>query len=136
MTYLDFIHRTTKPDSPRKGVFYWVETETGTQIWFSPGEKTEDLILLNKDLSVELEELKTRLDEGDSDVENIENEIKGIKNGLEDYLKKDELKLKTVNGNELTGDGDITISAELTEEDINTIAEKVNITGLVWKIVK
>lgn len=95
MTYLDFIHRKTKPTEPKKGVFYWVEDETKTEIWFSPSDKVDDLILLNE-----------------------------------------ELKLKTVNGNKLEGTGDITISATLSEDDINTIAKKVSMTGLVWKIVE
>lgn len=136
MTYLDFIHRKTKPTEPKKGVFYWVEDETKTEIWFSPSDKVDDLILLNEDLSKELEDIKARLDEGDSDVDQIEKEITEIRNGLDGYLKKDELKLKTVNGEKLEGTGDITISATLSEDDINTIAEKVSMTGLVWKIVE
>ena len=35
---VDFVHRTSKPETPEKGIFYWVEDSTGSQIWFAPSD--------------------------------------------------------------------------------------------------
>ena len=44
---VDFVHRTSKPETPEKGIFYWVEDSTGSQIWFAPSDDPSELILLN-----------------------------------------------------------------------------------------
>ena len=44
---VDFVHRTSKPETPEKGIFYWVEDSTGSQIWFAPSDDSSELILLN-----------------------------------------------------------------------------------------
>ena len=44
---VDFVHRTSKPEPPEKGTFYWVEDSTGSQIWFAPSNVQKELILLN-----------------------------------------------------------------------------------------
>ena len=44
---VDFVHRTSKPETPEKGIFYWVEDSTGSQIWFAPSKDPSELILLN-----------------------------------------------------------------------------------------
>lgn len=44
---VDFVHRTSKPETPEKGIFYWVEDSTGSQIWFAPSNDPSELILLN-----------------------------------------------------------------------------------------
>ena len=30
---VDFVHRTSKPETPTAGIFYWVDDSTGSQIW-------------------------------------------------------------------------------------------------------
>lgn len=47
MITVDFVHRTSKPETPEKGFFYWVEDSTGSQIWFAPSKDPSELILLN-----------------------------------------------------------------------------------------
>ena len=44
---VDFVHRTSKPETPTTGIFYWVEDSTGSQIWFAPSDDPSELILLN-----------------------------------------------------------------------------------------
>ena len=44
---VDFVHRTSKPETPTAGIFYWVEDSTGSQIWFAPSDDPSELILLN-----------------------------------------------------------------------------------------
>ena len=44
---VDFVHRTSKPITPAKGFFYWVQNSTGSQIWFAPSDDPSELILLN-----------------------------------------------------------------------------------------
>ena len=44
---VDFVHRTSKPETPIAGIFYWVEDSTGSQIWFAPSDDPSELILLN-----------------------------------------------------------------------------------------
>lgn len=44
---VDFVHRTSKPETPTAGIFYWVEDSTGSQIWFAPSKDPSELILLN-----------------------------------------------------------------------------------------
>ena len=47
MKTVEFIHRTSKPENPKAGSFYWVEDSTGSQIWFAPSDDPSELILLN-----------------------------------------------------------------------------------------
>ena len=44
---VDFVHRASKPITPVKGIFYWVQNSTGSQIWFAPSDDPSELILLN-----------------------------------------------------------------------------------------
>ena len=44
---VDFVHRTSKPETPTAGIFYWVQDSTGSQIWFAPSKDPSELILLN-----------------------------------------------------------------------------------------
>ena len=44
---VDFVHRTSRPETPTAGIFYWVEDSTGSQIWFAPSNDQSELILLN-----------------------------------------------------------------------------------------
>ena len=43
---VDFVHRTSKPITPAKGIFYWVQNSTGSQIWFAPSDDPKELILI------------------------------------------------------------------------------------------
>ena len=47
MKTVEFIHRTSKPENPKAGSFYWVEDSTGSKIWFAPINNPGELILLN-----------------------------------------------------------------------------------------
>ena len=47
MTTVDFVHRTSKPETPKAGFFYWVEDSTGPQIWFAPSNVQDEMILLS-----------------------------------------------------------------------------------------
>ena len=48
MNTVEFIHRTSKPENPKVGSFYWIEQDsTGSQIWFAPSKDPSELILLN-----------------------------------------------------------------------------------------
>ena len=44
---VDFVHRVSKPETPVKGCFYWVQNSTYSQIWFAPSDDPSELILLN-----------------------------------------------------------------------------------------
>ena len=44
---VDFVHRKSRPETPKAGIFYWVEDSTGSQIWFAPSDDPSELILLN-----------------------------------------------------------------------------------------
>ena len=43
---VDFVHRTSKPETPVKGCFYWVQNSTGSQIWFAPSDDPKELMLI------------------------------------------------------------------------------------------
>ena len=43
---VDFGHRTSKPTTPAKGIFYWVQNSTGSQIWFAPSDDPKELMLI------------------------------------------------------------------------------------------
>ena len=43
---VDFVHRTSKPETPVKGCFYWVQNSTGSQIWFAPSDDPKELIFI------------------------------------------------------------------------------------------
>ena len=68
---VDFVHRTSKPETPEKGIFYWVEDSTGSQIWFAPSIVQDELILLN-DVGFLTEK----------DIEDIRKDVEDVKEGL------------------------------------------------------
>ena len=68
---VDFVHRTSKPETPEKGIFYWVEDSTGSQIWFAPSDDPSELILLN-DVGFLTEK----------DIEYIRKDVEDVKEGL------------------------------------------------------
>lgn len=70
---VDFVHRTSKPEPPEKGIFYWVEDSTGSQIWFAPSDDPSELILLNGYEG--FDGLIERLDKLEGKVDNLPDDI-------------------------------------------------------------
>ena len=78
---VDFVHRTSKPETPIAGIFYWVEDSTGSQIWFAPSKDPSELILLNgyegfDDLIKRLDKLEGKVDKLPEDISEILSELK------------------------------------------------------------
>ena len=78
---VDFVHRTSKPETPEKGIFYWVEDSTGSQIWFAPSDDPSELILLNgyegfDDLIKRLDKLEGKVDNLPDDMSERLSELK------------------------------------------------------------
>ena len=71
---VDFVHRTSKPITPAKGIFYWVQNSTGSQIWFAPSDDPSELILLNGYEG--FDGLIERLDKLEGKVDNLPAELK------------------------------------------------------------
>ena len=70
---VDFVHRTSKPTTPAKGIFYWVQNSTGSQIWFAPSDDPSELILLNGYEG--FDDLIKRLDKLESKVDNLSDDM-------------------------------------------------------------
>ena len=70
---VDFVHRTSKPITPAKGIFYWVQNSTGSQIWFAPSDDPSELILLNGYEG--FDGLIERLDKLEGKVDNLPDDI-------------------------------------------------------------
>ena len=78
---VDFVHRTSKPETPTAGIFYWVEDSTGSQIWFAPSDDPSELILLNgyegfDDLIKRLGTLEGKVDKLPEDISEMLSELK------------------------------------------------------------
>lgn len=78
---VDFVHRTSKPETPTAGIFYWVEDSTGSQIWFAPSDDKDELILLNGyegfyDLIERLGTLEGKVDKLPNDISERFSELK------------------------------------------------------------
>ena len=78
---VDFVHRTSKPTTPTKGIFYWVQNSTGSQIWFAPSDDPSELILLNgyegfDDLIKRLDKLEGKVDNLPDDISEKFSELK------------------------------------------------------------
>ena len=70
---VDFVHRTSKPETPTAGIFYWVQDSTGSQIWFAPSDDPSELILLNGYEG--FDGLIERLDKLEGKVDNLPDDI-------------------------------------------------------------
>ena len=70
---VDFVHRKSRPETPEKGIFYWVEDSTGSQIWFAPSDDPSELILLNGYEG--FDDLIKRLDTLEGKVDNLPDDI-------------------------------------------------------------
>ena len=73
MKTVEFIHRTSKPENPKVGSFYWVEDSTGSKIWFAPSNNPGELILLNGYEG--FDDLIKRLDTLEGKVDNLPDDI-------------------------------------------------------------
>lgn len=81
---VDFVHRTSKPETPEKGIFYWVEDSTGSQIWFAPSDDSSELILLNGYEG--FDDLIKRLDKLEGKVDNLPDDISEKLSKLKDKI--------------------------------------------------
>ena len=82
---VDFVHRTSKPENPKVGSFYWVEDSTGSQIWFAPSDDPSELILLN-DVEFltekDIEDIRKGVEDVRKDVEDVRKGVDGVTEGL------------------------------------------------------
>lgn len=81
---VDFVHRTSKPETPEKGFFYWVENSTGSQIWFAPSDDPSELILLNGYEG--FDGLIERLDKLEGKVNNLPDDISEMLSKLKNEI--------------------------------------------------
>ena len=81
---VDFVHRTSKPETPEKGFFYWVEESTGSQIWFAPSDDPSELILLNGYEG--FDGLIERLDKLEGKVNNLPDDISEMLSKLKNEI--------------------------------------------------
>ena len=81
---VDFVHRTSKPTTPTKGIFYWVEDSTGSQIWFAPSDDPSELILLNGYEG--FDGLIERLDKLEGKVNNLPDDISEMLSKLKNEI--------------------------------------------------
>ena len=123
MIEINFKKRRTKPTNPIAGSFYWVVNDkSDIQIWFSPTDNVDDLILLNEkypDYSDRIKELQNK----DKELEEL---LKELSEEINNYVTKDELEDRLKD-----------ISPNITEEDIEKIVEMVNskTINLKWTII-
>lgn len=81
---VDFVHRTSKPENPTAGIFYWVEDSTGSKIWFAPSNNPGELILLNGYEG--FDGLIERLDKLEGKVDNLPDDISERLSELKDKI--------------------------------------------------
>ena len=117
---VDFVHRTSKPETPEKGIFYWVEDSTGSQIWFAPSNNQSELILLN-------------------DVGFLtEKDIEDIRKGVEDVTEGLGIVTELVGDPGIGGDEPTGIFEELYKlknEILSQVDSKYE-KKLTWKVIK
>lgn len=161
---LDFIYRLTKPEIPTKGWFYWVNSDKVNQIWFSPGNDPDEMILLNEDfepIKEQLQEVKSKMNDIDAEIKKINIYLDSLDDNLrkeledfitsQGYLTRNDLdeyttsylqkNLKKVNGNELFGTGNIEIKTEVKIDDktkqdiINQVKNEVETRPFKWTVI-
>ena len=91
---VDFVHRTSKPTTPTKGIFYWVQDSTGSQIWFAPSDDPSELILLNGYEG--FDDLIKRLDKLEGKVDNLPDELKNEILSQVDSIYEKKLTLQVI----------------------------------------
>lgn len=140
MSFVSFRYRTSKPTEPVPGYFYWVDLQNDEhQIWFAPDENEEHLILLNNESWIEsINNLVSRLTTNEGRISDNESDIAEIQTRLSEI--KDEI-LGEIDLSPYLTEEDLTDYAkkselhDLTDEDYDIIAEKVNnkLFKLTWK---
>ena len=75
---VDFVHRASKPKTPKAGFFYWVEDSTGPQIWFAPSNVQDEMILLSgyEGLIKRLGTLEGKVDKLPNDISEMLSKLK------------------------------------------------------------
>ena len=117
---VDFVHRTSKPETPEKGIFYWVEDSTGSQIWFAPSKDPSELILLN-------------------DVGFLtEKDIEDIRKGVEDVTDGLSIVTALVGDPGTEGDEATGIFERLfkLKDEILSQVDSIYEKKLTWKVIK
>lgn len=117
---VDFVHRTSKPETPTAGIFYWVEDSTGSQIWFAPSDDQSELILLN-------------------DVGFLtEKDIEDIRKGVEDVTEGLGIVTALVGNPGTEGDEPTGIFERLSElkDKILSQVDKTYEKKLTWQVIK
>ena len=117
---VDFVHRTSKPETPTTGFFYWVEDSTGSQIWFAPSNVKDELILLN-------------------DVGFLtEKDIEDIRKGVEDVTDGLSIVTELVGDPGIGGDEPTGIFERLfkLKNEILSQVDSIYEKKLTWKVIK
>ena len=124
---VDFVHRTSRPENPTAGIFYWVEDSTGSQIWFAPSDDQSELILLN-DVGFltekDIEDIRKGVEDVRKDVEDV-NEGLGIVTAL--------VGEPGIGGDEPTGIFERLF--KLKNEILSQVDSKYE-KKLTWKVIK
>lgn len=151
MSLVDFVHRGSKPTSPNRGTFYWVEGDE-TKIYFASSDDEDGLILLNDKLD---EDTINKITKAENDIIDIQQTLITIKDeilndidlspyltdsDLDDYAKKSEIPdvSNFATKGEIPDVSDFITKDEIPEiimdSDYDIIIEKVN-EKLTWKVI-
>ena len=127
MKTVEFIHRTSKPENPKVGSFYWVEDSTGSQIWFAPSNNPGELILLN-DVGFLTEK----------DIEDIRKGVEDVRKDVEDVNEGLGIVTELVGDPGIGGDEPTGIFErlfKLKNEILSQVDSKYE-KKLTWKVIK
>ena len=127
MKTVEFIHRTSKPENPKVGSFYWVEDSTGSQIWFAPSNNPGELILLN--------------DAGfltEKDIEDIRKGVEDVRKDVEDVNEGLGIVTALVGDPGIGGDEPTGIFERLSKlkNEILSQVDSIYEKKLTWKVIK
>ena len=127
MKTVEFIHRTSKPENPKVGSFYWVEDSTGSQIWFAPSNNPGELILLN-DVGFLTEK----------DIEDIRKGVEDVRKDVEDVNEGLGIVTALVGDPGIGGDEPTGIFEKLSElkNEILSQVDKTYEKKLTWQVIK
>ena len=128
MNTVEFIHRTSKPENPKVGSFYWIEQDsTGSQIWFAPSDDPSELILLN-DVGFLTEK----------DIEDIRKDVEDVRKDVEDVNEGLGIVTALVGDPGIGGDESTSIFERLykLKNEILSQVEKTYEKKLTWKVIK
>ena len=127
MKTVEFIHRTSKPENPKTGSFYWVEDSTGSQIWFAPSNNPGELILLN-DVGFLTEK----------DIEDIRKGVEDVRKDVEDVNEGLGIVTALVGDPGIGGDEPTGIFERLfkLKEEILSQVDKTYEKKLTWQVIK